>query len=235
MVFKKWLRFDLHMHTTKSDGKNSFKEVLRTAKRRGLDVVAITDHNITTKFNPEKIREKYGIYLIPGCELSFLSGHFLVLGLDPELVEKKLKQHKIKEKSGAAIVRKKTIIKILQYFVDNGALVIVAHPKIPTGMMSTKGSSLLKLYKEGLVHGAETHNDDLEKKMKKRLYRIWHNLVKKFMIKSGIPAYSNSDAHIKNRIGNRFNIIKLTDPTKLLEILKKGKVEIRHGTRSDLK
>ena len=55
------------------------------------------------------------------------------------------------------------------------------------------------------------------------------------MIKSGIPAYSNSDAHIKNRIGNRFNIIKLTDPTKLLEILKKGKVEIRHGTRSDLK
>jgi len=232
---RKWLRFDLHMHTTKSDGKNSTKEMLKTAKRRGLDVIAITDHNITSKFNPEKIMEKYGIYVIPGCELSFLSGHLLVLGLDSELVEKKLKQHKIKEKTCSVIARKKTIRDILQYFVDNGALIIAAHPKIPTGMMSLKGNFLAELYERGLVHGAEIHNDDIEKKFKRKLYRVWHSLAKKFVLKLEIPAYSNSDAHVKNRLGNRFNMVKLDDPTKLLETLKKGKIEIRHGTKSDLK
>ncbi|MDD3002901.1 MAG: CehA/McbA family metallohydrolase [Candidatus Shapirobacteria bacterium] len=232
---RKWLRFDLHMHTTKSDGKNSTKEMLKTAKRRGLDVIAITDHNIVSKFDPEKIREKYGIYVISGCELSFLSGHLLILGLDSELVEKKLKQHKIKEKTCSVIARKKTIRGILQYFIDNGALIIAAHPKIPTGMMSLRGNFLAELYEKGLIHGAEIHNDDIEKKFKRKLYRVWHGLAKKFVFKLGIPAYSNSDAHIKNRIGNRFNMIKLDDPVKLLETLKKGKIEIRHGTRSDLK
>ena len=69
---KKWIKFDLHMHTTLSDGKNSASEMLETAKERGLDVVAITDHNISNKFNLEKMGEKYGIYIIFGCELSFL-------------------------------------------------------------------------------------------------------------------------------------------------------------------
>ncbi|MDD4136059.1 MAG: CehA/McbA family metallohydrolase [Candidatus Shapirobacteria bacterium] len=232
---RKWLRFDLHMHTTKSDGKNSLKEMLKMAKRKGLDAIAITDHNVSSKFNTEKISEKYGIYVIPGCELSFLSGHLLVLGLDSELVEKKLKQHKIKERTCSVIARKKTIRNILQYFIENGALIIAAHPKIPTGMMSLRGSFLAELYERGLVHGAEIHNDDIEKKFKRKFYRVWHNLAKKFVLKLEIPAYSNSDAHIKNRLGNRFNMIKLDDPTKLLETLKKGKIEIRHGTKSDLK
>ncbi|MDD2483149.1 MAG: CehA/McbA family metallohydrolase [Candidatus Shapirobacteria bacterium] len=231
---KKWLKFDLHMHTSRSDGKNSVKEMLMTAKRRGLDVVAITDHNLPNKFNPEKIFEKYGIYVIPGCELSVLNGHILVLGLDPKLVEEKLKQYKIREKTSSIVIRKKTIIKILEYFVENGALIIAAHPKIPSGVMSLKGNFLMNLYKKGLIHGAETHNDDLEKKFKRKFYLVWHKLAKNFMLRSGIPPYANSDAHFKNRIGNRFNMVKLDDPTKLLEVLKKGKIEIRHGTRSDL-
>lgn len=231
---KKWIKFDLHMHTIHSDGKNSVKEMLETAKKKGLDVVAITDHNVSNKFDLKKMSDKYGIYIISGCELSFLSGHLLILGMDPKLLEKKLKQHKIKNGTTNHIARKKTIRKILQYFVDNGALVIVAHPKIPSGVMSVKGKFLTELYDKGLVHGAEIHNDDLEKKFKKGLYRIWHKLAKNFVLKLGIPAYSDSDAHLKNRLGNRFNMVKLDDPAKLLETLKKGKIEIKHGTKSDL-
>jgi len=231
---KKWLKFDLHTHTSRSDGKNSVKEVLKMAKNRGLDVVAITDHNLSSKFNVEKIMEKYGIYVINGCELSFLFGHLLVLGVEPELIKIKLREYNVREKTSGNITRKKTIRKMLRFFVDNGALIIAAHPKIPSGMMSLKGNFLAQLYKEGLVHGAETHNDDLEKKFKKKLYRVWHKLAKKFTLKLGIPPYSNSDAHTKERIGNRFNMVKLDDPSKLLETLKKGKIEIKHGTRSDL-
>jgi hypothetical protein len=59
-------------------------------------------------------------------------------------------------------------------------------------------------------------------------------MATKFVSKLGIPAYAHSDAHKKERIGNRFNMIKLDDPTKLLEILRSGKFNIKHGTKSDL-
>src|SRR4051794_24642194 len=38
-------RADLHCHTTASDGVSTPGAVLSTGRRRGLDVVAITDHN----------------------------------------------------------------------------------------------------------------------------------------------------------------------------------------------
>jgi len=234
MVNKKWIKFDLHMHTSRSDGLDSTKKMLMTAKKRGLDVVAITDHNIANKLNPEETWKKYGIHTIPGMELSFLKGHILVLGLDSEVVEEKLKQWKIKPKKTMIIARKKTIRKILRYFVDKGALIIVAHPKIPTGTMSLKGSFMARLYKEGLIHGAEVHNNDLEIKFNKKLYNLWHRLAQKSVTKLGIPAYVNSDAHYWPRVGNRFNMVKLDDPTKLLEKLKSKRVEIKHGTRSGL-
>lgn len=231
---RKWIRFDLHMHTSRSDGKNNTKEMLMAAKKKGLDVVAITDHNLPNRIDIERIMNKYGIYVIPGCELSFLAGHILVLGLDPELVRGKLKEYKVREKTSGNITRKKTIKKMLRFFVDNGALVIAAHPKIPSGMMSVKGNFLVELYNKGLIHGAEIHNGDLERKFKRRLYMVWHKMAKKFMAKVGIPVYANSDSHSKEAIGDRFNMVKLDNPAKLLEVLKKGKIEIRHGTKSDL-
>jgi len=231
---KKWLKFDLHIHTDRSDGKDSLRQMLKTAKRRGLDVVAVTDHNIPNSFNTKRASEKYGIYVIPGCELSLLSGHLLILGMDPKLIEKELKKHHIKGKTCSVIVRKETTRKMLKYFVDNGALIIAAHPKIPSGMMSMKGNFLRELYQKGLVHGMEIHNNSIEGKFKRRLYYVWHHLAKNFAIKFKIPIYSDSDAHTKKQIGSRFNMVKLDDPTKLLEILKKGKIEITHGTMSDL-
>ncbi len=36
---------DVHMHTTGSDGKHSVREMLPAARSRGMDVVAITDHD----------------------------------------------------------------------------------------------------------------------------------------------------------------------------------------------
>ena len=36
---------DLHTHTTASDGQYSPSELARLAKRRGLEVLAVTDHD----------------------------------------------------------------------------------------------------------------------------------------------------------------------------------------------
>ncbi len=39
------LRGDLHMHTTESDGRESLETMVATAKARGLEYIAITDHS----------------------------------------------------------------------------------------------------------------------------------------------------------------------------------------------
>jgi len=231
---KKWVRFDLHLHTFRSDGFNSTRKMLMTAKKIGLDVVAITDHNVPNKLTPQEAFEKYGIVLIPGFELSFLKGHLLILGIDEKIVEKKIQQWKIKPRKTGVIARKKTILKILKWCNENGAFVVAAHPRIPTGTMSLKKNFLIKLVKMGLVQAMEVHNDGLEKQFKKRLYWLWQRRVKKTARKLKILTLANSDAHFWWRLGNRFNMVKLDDPQNLLTVLKKGKVEIKHSTRSDL-
>jgi predicted metal-dependent phosphoesterase TrpH len=230
---KKWIKFDLHMHSNQSDGKDSVEEMVKTASEIGLDVIAITDHNLANSFSVKKLAEKYGIEIISGCELSFLAGHFLVLGIEPKVIDQVLTKYKIKKGSSGNITRKKTIEKMFRFLKDKGALIIVAHPKIPSGMMSAKGNFLLELYCEGLIHGAEIHNGDLELKFKRKLYMVWHKLAQKFMFKFNIPAYSDTDAHSKSALGYRFNMVKLDDPKKLIDTLKKGKIKIKHGTKSD--
>lgn len=63
--------FDLHLHTTASDGTMSPAELVRYAKEKGLRVIAITDHD-TIEGLREGIQEghKEGVEVIPGVELS---------------------------------------------------------------------------------------------------------------------------------------------------------------------
>ncbi len=46
------IRYDLHLHSDRSDGEHPPDEVLRRCARGGLDVVAITDHDIVPAFEP---------------------------------------------------------------------------------------------------------------------------------------------------------------------------------------
>lgn len=71
------LKIDLHVHSDASiDGRSTLSELARTAAARGLDALMICDHNKFTLTAPE-IRE--GVLLLPGCEVSTVSGHLLAL------------------------------------------------------------------------------------------------------------------------------------------------------------
>src|SRR3989339_42169 len=62
---------DLHLHTTASDGAKSPSELVRYAKKRGLQAIAITDHD-TIEGLEEGVSEgeKIGFEVIPGIEIS---------------------------------------------------------------------------------------------------------------------------------------------------------------------
>jgi len=63
--------FDMHIHTTASDGLCDIDEIIELAQAAGLDGVAITDHDTVDGLAEaeQKAKEK-GLPLIPGIELS---------------------------------------------------------------------------------------------------------------------------------------------------------------------
>lgn len=74
------LKLDLHVHTCYScDATTTLKEVLTQSKKRGLDGVAITDHD--TVEGARKLARSDEIVVIPGVEVSSLQGHILGLNI----------------------------------------------------------------------------------------------------------------------------------------------------------
>ena len=77
----RWLAGDLHSHTVHSDGAMTVPELAEFAVRRGLDFLAVTDHN-TVSHHAElaATAARYGITLVAGQEVTTASGHANVFG-----------------------------------------------------------------------------------------------------------------------------------------------------------
>jgi len=76
-----WLAGDLHAHTVHSDGVMSVPELAVHAASRGLDFVAVTDHNtVSHHASLGPLSARYGVTLLPGQEVTTDRGHAGVLG-----------------------------------------------------------------------------------------------------------------------------------------------------------
>ncbi len=73
---RRWLAGDLHAHTVHSDGALTIDELASLARTRGLDFLAVTDHN-TTSHHPALAAAsgRLGIVLVPGQEVTTDEGH----------------------------------------------------------------------------------------------------------------------------------------------------------------
>jgi predicted metal-dependent phosphoesterase TrpH len=85
---QRMLRYDLHSHSTASDGTVSPAELIRHAAAQGVDVLALTDHDATTGLaEAEQAAGETGVTLVPGVEISVTWVHQLLhivgLGIDP--------------------------------------------------------------------------------------------------------------------------------------------------------
>jgi hypothetical protein len=78
---RRWLAGDLHAHTVHSDGALTVDELAALARGRGLDFLAVTDHN-TTSHHAElpAAAARAGVLLVPGQEVTTDSGHANCLG-----------------------------------------------------------------------------------------------------------------------------------------------------------
>ncbi|TRZ85947.1 MAG: PHP domain-containing protein [Streptomycetaceae bacterium] len=77
----RWFPADFHTHSTHSDGKLSLDELASLAASRGLELLAVTDHNTTSHHAHLAETAKYvGINLIAGQEVTTDSGHANAFG-----------------------------------------------------------------------------------------------------------------------------------------------------------
>lgn len=78
------MRFDLHVHSKFSDGRDDVETILEAAQRHGLFGLSITDHD-TLKGSIEAMRiireRRLDLVLIPGSEVTTSEGHLLCLGI----------------------------------------------------------------------------------------------------------------------------------------------------------
>jgi len=80
--------YDLHNHSTRSDGLLSPTELLELAARTRVDAIALTDHDTTDGLDEAQgAARRVGIALIPGVEISVSWGdttlHVVGLNVDP--------------------------------------------------------------------------------------------------------------------------------------------------------
>ena len=128
-----WYRGDLHMHTGHSDGtcpSLTGKTVpcpvfitAETAEKRGLDFIAISDHNATSQYNSMRELQPYfdNLLLIPAREITTFYGHLNLIGAT-QYVDWRLGTTSVPD-----------IDTLLRAMDATGAVTSVNHPLDPTG------------------------------------------------------------------------------------------------------
>jgi hypothetical protein len=111
-----WLKGDLHLHSTHSDGSYTIEDNANMAKEKGLDFIALTDHNTISQ---NYTYESYGnVLFIPGMELTTYKGHCNLYGVKDPLKDFRATNNE-------------EIRNLLQEARNNGCNISINHPFDP--------------------------------------------------------------------------------------------------------
>ncbi len=128
---------DFHVHSHYSDDAiGSPKEIIKAIKNKGLNGIAITDHNtLKGGLAAQKLSSKTFL-VIPGVEISTNVGHLLALNVTEEIP----KNHSLQE--------------TIEHVIDNGGTPIIPH--LYRTMSGIKKKNLLGV--KNLVNAIEVYN-----------------------------------------------------------------------------
>lgn len=147
-MFSLLTKGDFHIHSTASDGDFTPREVVLAAKERGIDTIAITDHNTTDGIiEAVAAGSQHGVTVIPAIELStryksesiHLLGYFRDVRYNNSTFQETLKLIKThKFKKARNIIRNfittkasgehLSVLEGMDLLRTFGAAVVLAHP-----------------------------------------------------------------------------------------------------------
>lgn len=223
-----WYKGDLHMHSGNSDGKCASQtgkevpcpvyQVVETAVAKGLDFIALSDHNTTAQ--AEALRELQPafdkILLVPAREITTFYGHANVFGLTDFI------DFRVTDSNYAA--SKAWMSKVNQ----NGGIISINHPGIPSGEACMGCGWQIADIPPGVITSVEVLNGGT---MKLSLdgpiegFNLWHK-----MLVSGqhITAIGGSDDHKAATLGIPTTVIYMKELSVkgLLDGIRSGRVYI---------
>ncbi|GAA0732180.1 CehA/McbA family metallohydrolase [Clostridium oceanicum] len=109
----RWLKGDFHTHSYHSDGKYTLENVAQIAEEKGLDFIALTDHNtVSQNYSYDETKD---VLFIPGMELTTNFGHCNFLGVDNPIRDFRC-------------LNRKQIEKLIDEAKNNKAKIVLNHP-----------------------------------------------------------------------------------------------------------
>lgn len=200
----KWLRGNLHAHTTNSDGTAAPQDVINRYAALKHDFLMISDHDIFTSAKEHAQWDDKGLILIPGNEISRNGPHMLHVGAK-ELVPPTMPRQPVIQKA-----------------VATGGFIIVAHPN---WQQVFNHCSIERLTEWVDYAGMEIYNGVIG-----RLDGSPYATNKWDMLLAGgrkVWGFANDDSHdpAKNDYGLGWNVAYVTNPTVdgVLEALQNGR------------
>ena len=89
------MKIDFHVHTSRSvDAIHSPREMVKMAKKIGLDAIAITDHNrLFPSGEARHLSREFGLVVIPGIEGGNIAvqKHWIALGIGRQIASKQIR------------------------------------------------------------------------------------------------------------------------------------------------
>lgn len=181
MQNNKLMKIDFHVHTKESfDSISHIKDIINTAEVKGLDAIAVVDHN---RFTDYSYLERGKVEIIQGVEYSTDQGHMLVYFLDHCLSE-----------DGVYISQEGRFdsSELIDAAHTNGAMVFIAHPFKP--FRAFTDATLNRL------DGVEVFNSRAAFSSKRKANSMAVELVKA----NNKPFVAGSDSHWIKEIGNSY-------------------------------
>lgn len=203
MAGNKWYKCDLHLHSTASlcfqDKKVTAVEWVEECKTKGLDCVALTDHNTGSNIDEYKrVAEANGLIFFPGVELTCGENgtHLLILferTASQTDVEDFLTRMDVPRKdwSSSEARSPKTVLDVIKFSEENGLIVIPAHIDEYNGIAYLKYGVRKKIF--------ESSNIDAVQVVQKEFY---DNRLKDISKEQRQELYDSVNARYPNKPSN---------------------------------
>lgn len=205
MICDQMIRIELHTHTHHSfDAFTSIAELIRECKRKKIDAIAITDHDVMhlTKNEITQFQEN-GITLVYGCEMTTDKGaHIIGLFIEHERCGLTLR------KTIELILDQKGIVYIPHPFKPGSGIFDIYDQKDPEIIFSLESADLMELYNGGWNSNG------------------YHNRIRDIAGAFDITLVAGSDSHKAWQVGRYITEFYFNDEQNLKDILSTQKSKL---------
>lgn len=193
------MKVDLHIHENKysPDSHVSIEEIVKEAKRKGLDGIALTNHeSVEIKDEIVELEKKYDFTIFPGVEYLTTDGDIVAFGID-ELPKEQMSAQEF-----------------IEYVNSFGGTCTSAHPYrtnnrgLKDKLYTVKGLTAI----EGYNGSTTDYHNGLAVEVGKKL---------------GIQIIGSSDAHVVEKVGVYATLLpyKVKNVKELIEALKTNRCQ----------